>query len=169
MYNSSTAEAATSVIAYRDSLRRGARAVVGPPYSSIAKYLALLGGIDQVRMCGYPILSSYPAYPGHSYPGHSYPGHSYPGHSYPVLVVGYIDSWYHALHVLTNPTTGTDVQLLGVRTEPLGSRLLWKYLPVGRDSDPGAARDDQGPRLDQCRRDTHIRRLRHRLRRGPPQ
>jgi hypothetical protein len=63
MYNSSTAEAATSVIAYRDSLRRGARAVVGPPYSSIAKYLALLGGIDQVRFACVAIPSYPPIQP----------------------------------------------------------------------------------------------------------
>jgi len=71
MYNSSTAEAATSVIAYRDSLRRGARAVVGPPYSSIAKYLALLGGIDQVPMCSY--WASAPSLSDHAYFGRTYP------------------------------------------------------------------------------------------------
>ena len=62
MYDSAQ-DTATSVEAYRDSLSRGARALVGPSYSSIAKYLALLGGIDQV--CGY-ILSD----PGLSFRGY---------------------------------------------------------------------------------------------------
>ena len=58
MYDSGE-DAATSVRAYRDSLSRGARALVGPSYSSITKNLGLLGGIDQARLWGlsYPILS----------------------------------------------------------------------------------------------------------------
>ena len=58
MYDSAQ-DTATSVEAYRDSLSRGARALVGPMYSSVAKYLALLGGIDQVcpRVAIYPIRS----------------------------------------------------------------------------------------------------------------
>ena len=62
MYDSGE-DAATSVRAYRDGLSRGARALVGPSYSSISKNLALLGGIDQVCLWlsypiqGYPILS----------------------------------------------------------------------------------------------------------------
>ena len=65
MYDSGE-DAATSVRAYRDSLSRGARALVGPSYSSITKNLALLGGIDQVPVA---ILS----YPGLSYPIQGYP------------------------------------------------------------------------------------------------
>ena len=73
MYDSAE-EPATSVKAYRDGLSRGARALVGPSYSSIAAYLALLGGIDQVPVCSYwassPSLSSRVDFP---YFGRTYP------------------------------------------------------------------------------------------------
>ena len=109
MYDSGE-DAATSVRAYRDGLSRGARALVGPSYSSISKNLALLGGIDQVCLWlsypiqGYPILSRvillYPrlcpisranlsraglSYPlSSSIPIHGYPIHGYPIHGYPI-------------------------------------------------------------------------------------
>ena len=100
MYDSGE-DAATSVRAYRDSLSRGARALVGPSYSSITKNLALLGGIDQARLWGlsYPILSRvillYPrlcpisranlSRAGLSYPlSSSIPIHGYPIHGYPI-------------------------------------------------------------------------------------
>lgn len=73
MYDSAE-EPATSVKAYRAGLSRGARALVGPSYSSIAAYLALLGGIDQVPVCSYwassPSLSSTVNFP---YFGRTYP------------------------------------------------------------------------------------------------
>ena len=71
MYDSGE-DAATSVRAYRDSLSRGARALVGPSYSSVAKNLALLGGIDQVSLWGL-----------------SYPSSSYPIQGYPILIISY--------------------------------------------------------------------------------
>jgi len=88
-------------------LSRGARAIVGPAYSSLARYLALLGGLDQVPICSYwassPSLSSEERYP---YFGRTYPSDVIATVALPEMIKAL--GWSNLAVIHTNDAYGID-------------------------------------------------------------
>ena len=135
-------EAATSVKAYRAGLSRGARALVGPSFSSIAAYLAMLSGIDQVPMCSFwassPSLSSKENFP---YFGRTYPSDTTATRALPQMI--------SALGWKSIAVIHTDDDYANQYTEGLRDNAprfgvdvigAWKFEPGDRGSISGAVK-----------------------------
>ena len=142
MYDSAE-DAATSVKAYRAGLSQGARALVGPSYSSIAAHLALLGGIDQVPMCSYwassPSLSSTVKFP---YFGRTYPSDKIATQALPQMISAL--GWKSIAVIHTNDDYSIQyAEGLQGNAPTFGVNVVatWEFEPGNTDSIRGAVKN----------------------------